>query len=288
MIGGPLEDPDFWAPPARRRGHLVDRALLVLGVVLAALGLLALACGRSWAAECPAAPNGLPAVPDAVTVCHAGYASLLDPHRREPVLVTWHLTGPATMGCHSRKGLAFEPDPLAPPAAQGRPSDYHASGYDLGHMADNADFAWDQGQQRDTFSMANVLPQLPGLNRQGWERGEEMTRAWAWSRGAVDVVAGPIYGGHATIGADALPVPIAFYKVVIDPRAGEFLAFEMPQAPVAKMGDLTPWLVPLAKVEADAGLRIPLPAGARQDMQAWPVDLDAWRNAHATACRGQV
>jgi endonuclease G len=280
-----MRELDFLA--RQPRGRRMDTLWLVLGVALLALGLLTLAAAhnRVWAADCASAPNGLPSVPGAVTVCHAGYASLLDPRRREPILVTWRLTGPATMGCHSRAGLRFMPDPLAPAEAQGAPADYRRSGYDLGHMADNADFAWDQAQQRDTFSMANVEPQLPGLNRQGWERGEEMARAWAWQRGVVDVVAGPIYAaGAPAIGADALPVPAAFFKVIIDVKTGSFLAFEMPQAAVAKMPDLTPWLVPIAKVEADTGLQIPLPVGAAQSPRAWPVDLDGWHKAHQAVC----
>lgn len=283
MIGDELSDPDFWS--ARRRR--ADRALLIVGLALLVAGLLALAAGfsRVWAAECPSAPNGLPAVPGDLVACHAGYAAVVDPRLREPVLVTWRLTGPATMGCHSREGLVFREDPLVPLAAQGKPADYARSGFDLGHLADSADASADMALQRDTFSMANVVPQLPGLNRQGWERGEEMTRAWAWSRGVVDVAAGPIFGGTTTIGEDRLPVPTGFFKVIADPKAGEFLAFEMPQAAVAKMADLTAWLVPVAKVEADARLKIPLPAGAHQVMKAWPVDLAAWRLAHGNVCR---
>jgi len=61
-------------------------------------------------------------------------------------------------------------------------SDYDHSGYDKDHMAPAVDFALDAAEKSDSFSMANMAPQLPGLNRAEWEHLEETVRAWAFAR----------------------------------------------------------------------------------------------------------
>lgn len=235
---------------------------------------------------CPAAPLGVPMVAGTELVCHDAYASLLKPSIREPVLVAYVLTSAhAVTGCGSRQGMQFKVDALAPSGAQGRLVDYAGSGKDLGHLMPNEDGAWDQTVQISTFSFANVSPQDPGLNRQGWSAAEQFTRTWAWQRGGANIWVMPIIPPNAaTIGPDKLPVPSAFAKVVYDPQANEVLAFEMPNGPIAKMADLTPWIVSLAKAEQDAGIVLPIPAGAAVATTAWPADLPAWRKAHAAAC----
>ena len=80
-----------------------------------------------------------------------GFAAGLDPETREPRWVAYELTAPHTLGCYPRRGLTFKIDPLAPAEAQGRKQDYSRSGYDLGHMAPNEDFAWSKVEQRNPF-----------------------------------------------------------------------------------------------------------------------------------------
>jgi DNA/RNA endonuclease G (NUC1) len=68
--------------------------------------------------------------------------------------------------------------------------------------------------------VANAVPQLPGLKRQGCEWLEEFVRAEACARRG-RVFTGPIYattGG--TIGADALPIPVVFVKIAVDLTSG--------------------------------------------------------------------
>lgn len=204
---------------------------------------------------------------------------MLDPAAKVARVVEYRLTGPHTLGCGSRKGMTFQVDKLASADGQGSKSDYSHSGYDLGHMAPNADFAWSDTQQRDIFSMANVAPQLHGLNAQGWERGEETVRAWAYERGKVVVYVGAIIAAGAdTIGDNAVTVPSAFFKVVVDANAGEAIAFQMPNSDVPK-GDLTPYLRKVSDTERDAGIVRPLPqnvdAGATSAL--WSANLTAWR-----------
>jgi endonuclease G len=176
-------------------------------------------------------------------------------------------------------------DNLAPAEDQARLEDYSRSGFDLGHLAPNQDFAWDVGEQKDTFSFANVASQLPGLNRYGWERGEEIVRAWALHRGDLEVYIGPIIDkADATIGSRKVNVPIGFFKIVIDRKNGSGLGFVMPQAPIAK-GPIRPFIRTIHSIEDQVGIRIPLPSNFHQSETVWSYDLKAWRNAHSRACR---
>jgi endonuclease G len=233
-------------------------------------------------------PFGVPTVPAGLTttlVCHAGYAALVDDEALVPRWVAYHLTGAHTLGCLER-GNNFHADANLPAGHRARPADYAKSGFDIGHQAPAQDFGWDEGEMSDSFSLANMAPQLPGLNRQEWERGEETVRAWAVQRGDLLVYVGPVlHGAEPTIGPDHVAVPSAFWKVIVDVGAGKAVAWEMPQKDIPK-GDLTPWLVTVAQVERDAGISLPLPAAVdpAAPPQLWPADIGAWSKAHKAAC----
>jgi endonuclease G len=141
------------------------------------------------------------------------------------------------------------------------------------------DNAWDDAVSHDSFSMVNVAPQLRGLNRQEWERLEEDIRAWAWERGDLVVYVGPVFGPKSKHLQD-IAVPVAFFKVIRDPKSGEVLAFEMPQKEIPK-GDLAPWVTTVAAIEAETGIRFGLGASGKT---VWPADLTGWRRAHKAAC----
>jgi endonuclease G len=57
--------------------------------------------------------------------------------------------------------------------------DYKHSGYDRGHLAPSADFEWSEEANEATFTMANMVPQMPGLNKFAWKGLEEEVRKWA-------------------------------------------------------------------------------------------------------------
>ena len=130
--------------------------------------------------------------------------------------------------------------------------------------------------------MANMAPQLPGLNRQGWASLEETVRSWVASRGPLTIYTGPVLDGDATIGSGKVAVPHAFWKVIID-KDGSVIAFEMPNAPVAQ-GALAPYQVPLAQIEQQTGVHFPMIKTVEQGTM-WPVDLSAYQKQHAADCK---
>ncbi len=115
---------------------------------------------------------------------------------------------------------AFHSDDRLPPDYQAQLDDYRRSGYDRGHMTPSGDMPDDQAQQQ-SFSLANMVPQTPALNRGLWERIESAVRGLAVREGELYVVTGPAFQGQRlqSIGPDAVLVPTSTWKAVYDPRA---------------------------------------------------------------------
>lgn len=96
-------------------------------------------------------------------------------------------------------------------------SDYKGSGYDRGHLAPAADFAWTKEGMSESFYMSNMTPQEPGFNRGIWKTLESRVRDWAKSNQEVFIVTGPIHNGRGTkIGKNKVVVPDRFFKVVLE------------------------------------------------------------------------
>lgn len=234
-------------------------------------------------------PFGIPKVTTTdplAPVCHPGYAALEDEKLRVPRWVAYRLTADHVFGCLPRKN-DFHPDEELPAAEDAAPKDYAHSGYDQGHMAPAEDFAWNAGELHDSFSMANMSPQLAGLNRQGWERLEEDVRAWAWRRKTLIVYVGPVISPNdASLPDGRVTVPTAFWKVIVDPVNKQAIGFELPQQAIPKTAIGASDEKSIADIEADAKIRLPLPNGVSVSTTPafWSADLTGFRRQHKLAC----
>lgn len=229
-----------------------------------ALALLLLAyCQPARAADCSSftpwgEPQLFPARPITM-LCRKAYLAAHDDERLVPAWVAWTLTPEHAMGCLPRKNQ-FRADPDLPAGHRARPIDYAKSGFDQGHLAPDADMAWDVDVMSESFLMSNMSPQRPQLNRWEWEQLEATTRAWTMTMGTLQIIDGPIYDTDSdTIGPDHVLVPNRFFKVIVAAERGQAIAFEMVNGTVRK-GPLFPYVVSIAQVEHDAGITIPLPA----------------------------
>lgn len=112
----------------------------------------------------------------------------------------------------------FRADPRVPTgSAEG--DDYRGSGFDRGHLAPFADFAYDAALADETFYMSNVSPQDPGFNRGVWRELEELTREWAEAYERLYIVTGPVVNERPRgyIGREnRIAVPRRYYKVLLD------------------------------------------------------------------------
>ena len=90
-------------------------------------------------------------------------------------------------GTCSRKGMEFKSTlPFF---------NYVKRGYDIGHMADAADFAYSEELERETFKYYNALPQRPNLNRGIWKSYETKIRKMSQTDSLLIICGGCDYSG---------------------------------------------------------------------------------------------
>ena len=141
---------------------------------------------------------------NAITICRTAYEVRYDPIAKVPIWVAYTLKPSHTVGCVLRSN-SFAADKSLPEVARSYVSDYAVSGYDAGHIANDADMSWDDKVERESFILSNIAPQTPELNRGIWRTLEAAVRSWAYNSGDdIAVYAGAIYDMKEgrTIGPD--------------------------------------------------------------------------------------
>jgi len=94
-------------------------------------------------------------------------------------------------------------------------SDYTNSGYDRGHLAPDASFDWSIESLEATYSLANIIPQVPEINRYGWADLEQYVRDQAVELGYVDVINVVEYkDSPERIGENQIAVSSGYYKIL--------------------------------------------------------------------------
>lgn len=116
---------------------------------------------------------------------------------------------------HIKKRPSFYPEKSIPVKYRSYPEDYTHSGYDRGHMANHADFDYSANLVYMTYSMANIVPQNPEINRQTWVKAEKYERTVAKKLGYVNVLNIITYANKPErIGKHQVAVPSDFIKVI--------------------------------------------------------------------------
>ena len=175
------------------------------------------------------APNILNAKLDQKTqhICYPGYATYFSGVTRTPLWSADHLTlDRISNACAMKRQDAFHPDENLAPDERAELSDYVRSGYDRGHMVPSAD-ATDPSSQADTFSLANMVPQIHANNAGIWERLENGARNAARSGHDIYVVSGPLFEGASIEQLQhRVMIPTSVFKAVYDAtshQAGVFV-----------------------------------------------------------------
>ena len=112
---------------------------------------------------------------------------------------------------------SFHAEPRLPRAQRAELSDYALSGFDRGHLAPNGNMP-DRRSQRESFSLANMVPQDAENNRHVWSGIEHIVRKMAAREGALYVLTGPAFLGASVRKVGNVLVPSHLYKVVWSPR----------------------------------------------------------------------
>ena len=139
---------------------------------------------------------------------------------RQPNWVMWQLIGDHVMKRKDGVWNEYQEDSSIQEEYRAYLADYAYSGYDRGHMCPGGDCNWNDKGRDETFLLSNMCPQNPNLNRGDWKEIEIACRKWAQKYGSIYIVCGPIFfksQEHERIGPNKIPVPEAFFKVVLCP-----------------------------------------------------------------------
>ncbi len=170
-------------------------------------------------------------------LCRTVYAVQFDPAFKTPIWSAENLTADRISGAKEPRTDDFQADPQVPNPAQANLNDYKGSRFDRGHMSPAADMRVPDGKglnptqaMSESFYLTNMVPQVgPNNNRGIWSDLEGQVRGWAVHRNQLLVVTGPVYvKGYQTIGNSGVAVPTYMYKVVLDPKRMESIAFLVP------------------------------------------------------------
>jgi endonuclease G len=159
-------------------------------------------------------------------ICFEAFAVLHSGVSRTPLYAAEHLT---RENLKQAKVLArkdsFHAEKSLPENERAELDDYAHSGYDRGHMAPNADFA-NKTAQAESFSLANMVPQIHANNAGVWADLEGTAREIASAEGELYVVSGPAFIGSKIKKIGNVMVPTHIWKVIYSPsqrRAGAYL-----------------------------------------------------------------
>jgi len=127
--------------------------------------------------------------------------------------VAYKLDGTLVNKTNIKKRPKFYSEKNIPVKYRSKSKDYKHSGYDRGHLAPDASFDYDKKALRKVYSMANIIPQAPTVNRRTWIKTEKLERKIAYKLGSANVVIGVEYSKDPKrIGKNKIAVPSAFYK----------------------------------------------------------------------------
>lgn len=111
------------------------------------------------------------------------YITRWDGSRRVPAWTLEKLTRDTLINSVGREGRSFYPDPEIPAEFNAALRDYTGSMHDRGHLAAAANHTYDDADMESTFTLANVMPMHPNVNRGVWRKLEEQTREEAQEEG---------------------------------------------------------------------------------------------------------
>lgn len=135
--------------------------------------------------------------------------------------VAYTLDGSKVNAVNIKKRERFYTEKNLPKKYRSYSKDYVHSGYDRGHLANDASFDYSKKTVRKTYSMANIIPQAPRVNRKTWIKAEKLERRIAVKLGKVNIINGVLYSEHPErIGKHHIAVPYAFYKMIYNDAAG--------------------------------------------------------------------
>ncbi len=120
---------------------------------------------------------------------------------------------------------AFHPETKIPACDRAELADYARSGYDRGHMSPNHDMPTPTAQ-RESFFLANIVPQAPKINQNLWEGIETAVRTLVSNDHDLYVITGSLFeSSEAEQLNGCVLVPSSVFKAIYDPGRHEAGAY---------------------------------------------------------------
>lgn len=200
-------------------------------------------------------------------LCFDGFAILYSATSKTPVYAVERLNRHDFEDASRRKRgrNPFYEEARLPRAERATLDDYRATlpdgqRMDRGHVVPAGDMTGAQGFAQ-SFSLANMVPQVPAANQGPWNRIEQDTRRYVRrARGEVYVFTGPVFGPRpARLGPNRVWVPEAMFKLVYDADSNRAWAHWLPNSAGAQVQR------PISYEELTRRIGLRLLPGAPQD-----------------------
>jgi endonuclease G len=191
-----------------------------------------------------------------------GYVCSVSDPRGQPNWCEWTLEK-KDIGSVDRQNDFHADEDLPADFKHVKPSDYDATGYDRGHIVNSQARTRTAKLNQETFSMANMSPQLPELNRATWKAFENWAETEADGGHHLDIAAG-CAGGTKTIGPTKrkITIPADCWKVVLED--GKYLiAVDMPNTHAVDKKVWQKYETTVQAIEKETGFKFTLPKNAK-------------------------
>ena len=158
-------------------------------------------------------------------LCYDAFAILHSGVSRTPLYAAEHLTrSNLALAATLERVDNFHAEVGLPVTERAELTDYVRSGYDRGHLAPNADMPTPAAQAQ-SFSLANMVPQVHANNAGIWSGMEQVARRLATDDGEVYVVSGPAFLGSDIKQIGRVIVPTHLWKVIYRPTTQQAGAY---------------------------------------------------------------
>jgi len=182
------------------------------------------------------------------------YVSCYSYENKIPLFVAYKLTKESVSPSLKRPSRFFY-DNTIPSEYRSKLSHYKRSGYDRGHMMENASADYDKQAQMETFILSNIVPQNSNLNRNAWAYLERATRIAAKRYGTVYIVTGAVPSKDNFLKKGHVNVPAYMFKIIHIPSKGTTDIIFVPNAKgVLKDRILKDYLISFDKLKEYTGI----------------------------------
>ena len=201
-------------------------ALLAAALVIAPSAAWAAPCADQYFNRVTPKVNASPALAASFKeLCYSAFAVQHSSLTRTGIWAAEYLTAQDVRSARALERVdRFHEEPSLSNAQRASSRDYMRSGFDRGHLAPSGDMP-DANAQEESFTLANMAPQVPSLNRGLWEEIEDTTRGSAERYGEIYVVTGLMFATNTPRLNGRVMIPSGFYKAIYNPRTHEAGAY---------------------------------------------------------------